>query len=225
MQTKLPVVDWPGLFEAMVTTLYSGALSDVLDEMGFRHQVVSPGLGIRPLKPEWVIAGRAKTFYNEPNEDPEDPYSLAIKGLDQIEPGQILVAGGPVVDVGIMGELSAHRILQRGGKGALVNGFSRDTSHLRHMSFPIFCRGGSPVDTTGRSRVTALDVNIPFGERTIRAGDIVFADADGIVIVPREAEEEVVRKALKRVEEEQAVRGELRRGTSIKEVWDRYHIL
>jgi len=93
------------------------------------------------------------------------------------------------------------------------------------MSFPIFCRGGSPVDTTGRSRVTALDVNIPFGERTIRAGDIVFADADGIVIVPREAEEEVVRKALKRVEEEQAVRGELRRGTSIKEVWDRYHIL
>lgn len=217
--------DWPALFETMVSVLYTAALSDVLDEMGYREQVVSPRLGIRPLTPDWVIVGRARTFYNEPNEDPEDPYTLAIQGLDSIEPWEILVAGGPVEDVGIMGELSAHRILQRGGKGALVNGYSRDTRHLRKMNFPVFCREGTPIDTTGRSRVTALDVPMAFGERTIRPGDIVFADADGVVIVPREAEEEVARRALRRVKEEQTVREELRSGTTIREAWDRYHIL
>jgi 4-hydroxy-4-methyl-2-oxoglutarate aldolase len=184
--------DWPVLFEAMVSVLYSAALSDVLDEMGYREQVVSPALGIRPLAADWVIAGRARTFYNEPNTDAEDPYAMAI---------------------------------QRGGKGALVNGYSRDTRHLRTMGFPVFCRGGTPIDTTGRTRVTALDVPLAFGQRTIQPGDIVFADADGVVIVPREAEEQVVRRALQRVKEETTVREELRAGSTIREVWDRYHIL
>lgn len=225
MSAKPGKIDWPALFADMVSVLYSAALSDVLDEMGYREQVVSPALGIRPLVADWVIAGRARTFYNEPNTNADDPYAMAIQGLDSIEPWQILVAGGPVEDVGIMGELSAHRILQRGGKGALVNGHSRDTRHLRQMGFPVFCRGGTPIDTTGRTRVTALDVPLAFGQRTIRPGDIVFADADGVVIVPRAVEEEAVRRALERVKEETTVREELRRGSTSREVWERYHIL
>jgi 4-hydroxy-4-methyl-2-oxoglutarate aldolase len=218
-------VDWLKLFDEMNVKLYSAALSDVLDEMGFRDQVVSPLLGIKPLKADWVVAGRAKTLYNEFRTNAEDPYELAIVGLDQIEPGRVLIAGGSVEDLGIMGELSAHRIIQRGGRGAIVHGYSRDTRQLMAMEFPVFCRGGSPIDTTGRSRVTAVDVPVRFGNREIQPGQIVFADTDGIVLVPMEAEQEILAAALRRVEEEGRVRSDLRRGSSFREVWDRYHIL
>jgi len=218
-------VDWLNLFEEMSARLYSAALSDVLDEMGLRDQVVSPLLGIRPLRSDWVVAGRAKTLYNEFNTETEDPYELAIAGLDQIEPGQVLIAGGSVEDLGIMGELSAHRIIQRGGRGAIVNGYSRDTRQLLDLGFPVFCKGGSPIDTTGRSRVTAVDVPILFGDREVNPGQIVFADADGIVLIPQEAEEQVITVALRRVEEETEVRNDLRKGSSFREVWERYHIL
>ncbi len=212
-------------FEQMTAKLYSAALSDILDEIGCRNQVISPGLGIRPLKNEWVLVGRAKTLFNEPSDKTEDPYELAIAGLDQMEKGQILVAGGPVIDLGIMGELSAHRMLKRGGRGAIVNGFSRDISHLLRLDFPIFCKGGTPIDTTGRSRVTAVDVPIPFGDKEIEPGEIIFADLDGIIKIPREIEEEVILKALTRVDEENRVRSDIKNGSSFREVWERYHIL
>ena len=218
-------LDWLELFEKMSAKLYSAALSDVLDEMGFRDQVVSPLLGIRPLKTDWVVAGRAKTLYNEFNTNAEDPYELAIAGLDQMEPGQVLIAGGSVEDLGIMGELSAHRIIQRGGRGAIVHGYSRDTRHLLDLGFPVFCKGGSPIDTTGRSRVTAVDVPVRFGSREVNPGQIVFADADGIVLIPQDAEAEVINTALRRIEEETEVRNDLRKGSSFREVWERYHIL
>ena len=212
-------------FKQMTAELYSAALSDILDEIGCRNQVISPGLGIRPLKNEWVLVGRAKTLFNEPSDKTEDPYELAIAGLDQMEKGQILVAGGPVIDLGIMGELSAHRILQRGGRGAIVNGFSRDINHLLRLDFPIFCKGGTPIDTTGRSRVTAVDVPITFGDKEIEPGEIIFADLDGIIKIPREIEEEVILKALTRVDEENRVRRDIKNGSSFREVWERYHIL
>jgi 4-hydroxy-4-methyl-2-oxoglutarate aldolase len=218
-------VDWFKLFDEMSTRLYSAALSDVLDEMGFRDQVISPLLGIKPLRSDWVTTGRAKTLYNEFNTKAEDPYELAIAGLDQVEPGQVLIAGGSVEDLGIMGELSAHRIIHRGGRGAIVHGYSRDTRQLLDLGFPVFCKGGSPIDTTGRSRVTAVDVPVRFGNREVSPGQIVFADADGIVLIPQEAEEEVITAALRRVEEETEVRNDLRKGSSFREVWERYHIL
>ena len=73
--------------------------------------------------------------------------------------------------------------------------------------------------------MTAVDVPVRFGNRELQPGQIVFADADGIVLIPREAEEEVIAAALRRVDEETAVRNDLRKGSSFREVWERYHIL
>lgn len=216
---------WNDRFDRMVRELYSAALSDVLDEMGYRDRVVSPSLGIVPLDGAWVTAGRAKTLFNEYSTVEEDPYGLAIKGLDELQANQVLVAGGSVGEIGIMGELSAHRIIQRGGRGVIVNGYTRDSRHLARLGFPVFCRGASPIDSTGRSRVTAIDVPIPFGSISIHPGQIVFADADGVVAIPQEREEEIIDTALERVGEENVVRSELREGATFREVWERYHIL
>jgi 4-hydroxy-4-methyl-2-oxoglutarate aldolase len=73
--------------------------------------------------------------------------------------------------------------------------------------------------------VTAVDVPVVLGTREVRPGQVVFADADGIVLIPPEVEAEVVTGALRRVEEESQVRNDLRKGSSFREVWERYHIL
>jgi regulator of RNase E activity RraA len=93
------------------------------------------------------------------------------------------------------------------------------------MEFPLFCKGISPVDTTGRVRVVDYGCPVEIGGRRIEAGQIIFADMDGIVVIPREAEDEVIAKALERAEVETAVREELRQGKTMDEVWEKYHVL
>ncbi len=214
------------LFQKMSDVLYAGAVSDILDEMGFRDQVVDPSLGIAPLHPGMVAVGRAWTLLNDFDDRTENPYELAIKAMDGMQPGQLLIATGRVPLVpGIFGELSATRVRKVGGTGALVNGFSRDGRKILSMDFPLFCRGISPVDTTGRVRVVDYGCPVEIGGRRIEAGQIVFADMDGIVVIPREAEDEVIAKALERAEVETAVREELRQGRTMDEVWEKYHVL
>lgn len=212
-------------FNKMSEMLYSGIISDILDEMGIRNQVISPGTGIKPLNRDWVMVGRAKTLYNEPDINMDDPYDLAIVTMDKLENNQITVSGGETNYESIMGELSGHRMRLRGCRGCLINGYTRDAKQLIKMNFPVFCKGTTPIDTTGRVRVVDLDVPIPFGNKTISPGEIVFADFDGIIVIPKECEEEVIVKSLKRFEEESQVRQELREGKSMKDVWDKYHIM
>jgi len=214
------------LFAKMAENLYAEAISDILDEMGFRDQVVDPGLGLVPFDPEMVTVGRAWTLVNDRDDKMEDPYALAIEAMDAMKPGQLLVATGrQPLEVGIFGELSATRVRKLGGTGALVNGFTRDGRKIMAMKFPIFCRGNSPIDTTGRVRVVDYGVPVEIGGRTIQPGQIVFADMNGIVLVPTEVEDEVIAKALERAEVESAIRKELSEGATMDEVWNKYHVL
>ncbi len=216
----------PNPFEAIRASLYAGALSDVLDEMGYRNQVVDPKAAIRPLRPDSVLFGRACTLRNSLDARVEDPYALAMEAMDQMQPGDVLIAAGDQpLDVGIFGELSAARVTSRGGRGALIDGFTRDGRKLLETGFPVFCKGISPIDTTGRVRVVAYNVPLALGGLTVQPGQLVFADLDGIVLIPKEAEDDVLARALERVEVESNVRRELNAGASLNEVWQKYHVL
>lgn len=212
-------------FKKISSALYAGAIADIMDEMGFRHQAINPTLGIRALHPSMVAIGRALTFLNGMSTRMDEPYEKAIEGLDLMQPGQLSIAGGYAPVEGIMGELSATAIRKRGGIGAVVDGFTRDGRKLLGMNFPIFAKGISPIDTTGRIRV--LDYNVPLqvGHISIKPGQIVFADYDGILVIPVEAEEEIIAKALERAEVETKVREALASGESMDTVWKRYHVL
>ncbi len=213
-------------FEEIVAALYAGALSDILDEMGFRDQVVDPRAGIRPLRPDSVLFGRACTLLNSLDTRVDDPYALAIEAMDQMQPGDVLIAAGDQpLDVGIFGELSAARVTARGGRGALIDGFTRDGRKLIETGFPVFSKGVSPIDMTGRVRVIAYNVPLTVGGRTVRPGQLVFADLDGIVLIPKESEDDVLARALERVRVESDVRRELNAGASLDHVWQKYHVL
>lgn len=214
------------LFDKVATHLYAGALSDILDEMGYRDQAIQPALGIRPLDPRSVVIGRALTLLNDRDNRQENPYELAIQAMDSMKPGEVLVAAGKdLLETGIFGELSATRVRHAGGRGAIINGYSRDGRKVLEMGFPLFCRGISPIDTTGRVRVVDYACRVQFGSHWIEPGQIVFADLDGIILIPVEAEREVLIKALERADVETKVRSELSAGATMDEVWNKYHVL
>jgi regulator of RNase E activity RraA len=205
---------------------YAAVFSDILDEIGYRSQVVSPDTPIRPLCETFVAAGRAITLLNAPDTNEEEPYDLVIKCIDSLSPGSILVTTGKAhLTTGIMGELTATALRVKKCRGAIVNGYTRDSRKLIQMAYPTFAWGSSPIDTTGRVRVVEYNSPITIGGVNISPGDLVFADLDGIIVIPRAAEKEVIDRVLDRVSTENAVRRELLEGKSMSDVWSRYRVL
>jgi len=215
------------LFRFMERFFYAEALSDILDARGYRNCVVSPHAGIRPLFSAAVCAGRVRTLLNAPGK-PKDknPYQLAFELIDSLRPGDVpLTAWREPQEPGIMGELSAAAMKKRGARGCLVDGYTRDVRKLVAMRFPVFARGASPIDTQGRSAVIAYDCPISLAGTRVVPGQIVFADLNGIVFIPKEIEKEIVEEALKKIRVETRIRSELKAGKSTQEVWDKYGIM
>jgi 4-hydroxy-4-methyl-2-oxoglutarate aldolase len=215
------------MFAFMEAHFYAEALSDILDEMGFRECAVSPHAMIRPLFPDAVCAGRVRTLLNAPaRTGTDDPYRLAIEVIDSLKPGEVCVASSDApIETGIMGELSAMAMAKRGGRGCIVDGYTRDARKIVRRGFPVFARGVSPIDTTDRVRVVEYDCPVILGGRRVLPGQIVFADLDGIVLIPGEVEREVIGEAAKRVETETEIRTHLSEGASMRDMWDRYRVL
>lgn len=214
------------LFDYMEKHFYAAALADSLDESGFRNQVVDPRLEIRPLRTDFVTAGRAATLLNAPDPREDDPYELAIAAVDQLKRDSLIVATwSEQREPGIMGELTATAMRARKSRGAVVDGYTRDARKLLAMSFPTFARGASPIDTAGRTRIVDYNCPVRIGDVNISPGDIVFADFDGIVAIPKEAETEVIQKSIERVNTENQVREHLAAGGTMAEAWENYRVL
>ncbi|MHB9012194.1 MAG: RraA family protein [Ignavibacteriaceae bacterium] len=214
------------LLDYLEKNAYAAAFSDILDEMGYRFQVLSPHSRIYPLKDNFVVIGRAVTLLNESDNNEEEPYDSVIKCIDSLSPDSILVTtGSDTFNVGIMGELTATALRVRKSRGAIVNGYTRDARKLIKMEFPTFAWGASPIDTTGRVRVIDYNIPITIGGVKISPGDLVFADMDGIIVIPKVVENEVIEGVIKRINTENIVRKELAEGKTMAEVWSKNHVL
>ncbi len=215
------------MFARMEKTFYSGAISDILDEMGRTECAASPHALIRPLYPQAVCAGRIRTLLNAPmRTGREDPYKMAIALMDSLKPGDVAVASSDrPLETGIMGELSATAMRGRGARGCLVDGYTRDARKIIQMQFPVFARGISPIDTTDRAGVVDIDCPVVFAGRRVSPGTIVFADLDGIVFIPREIEKESNAEAFRRLQTEAKLRKAIGSGKKVRDVWDKYHVM
>jgi 4-hydroxy-4-methyl-2-oxoglutarate aldolase len=206
-------------------SLYSSVLSDVLDDAGHRHQVMRPE--IRPLYAGAKVVGRAATMLAiEVTELPPQPYKLMMDLLDDIKPGEVVVGAVQGVSrAALWGELLSTHTRARGGRGAVIDGLSRDSWGIVDMKFPVFATGLSPADSKGRLDVVGIRSTIPVGGVAVADGDLVVADDDGCVVVPASVEEEVVARALEKVSGENVMRDILARGASIRETFAEHGIL
>lgn len=207
--------------------LFTAVLSDVLDAAGHRSQAMRSG--IRPLDDALVLAGRARTglymdvYHVQPG---ENPYELEIRLVDDLKADEVVVlAAGTSGRIAPWGELLSTACRARGAAGCVTDGLVRDVRAIRAMRFPVFAGGIGPLDSKGRGKVMAIDVPVECGGVTVRPGDLVFGDADGLVVIPREIEGEILRAALEKVSGEDRTRAALERGERLADVFARHGIL
>lgn len=215
------------LFDRMADALYAAVLSDILDGLGYRRQVLRTG--IAPLDPgdRRPLVGRAATVLVAPQyEVVEQPYTAQIAAIDALQPGDVVAAAvGGLRDVAVWGELFSNAARARGARGIVTDGCHRDSRKILDLGFPVYSAGARPVDLSGRGTVVAAGRPVEIGGVVVRPGDIIFAEIDGIVMVPAEVAAETVERAFAKVATEDRARDDLRQGAFLADVWRTYRVL
>src|SRR5438105_8109246 len=186
--------------------LYSAVVCDALDQLGLRNQ--STRGAFKPLTVQGVLVGRCKTtlWAEMAHEDPR-PYELELQAVDTCRPDDVLIAAaGGSMRSGLWGELLSTAARRSGCVGGIVDGAVRDVVKMTQMGFAVFARGTSPYDSRDRNRVIDIDVPVEIGGVLFSPGDLIIADADGIVVVPRADEAEAIQAAWDKVHAENVSR-------------------
>lgn len=219
----------PEIFQFVREHLYVPALCDILDSLGLRNQGMHHRL--RPLLPDirqCGFVGRARTFRWMETDYVvrEDPYGLEIEAMDSLRPGDVAVHS---TDYGRTnapwGELMSTLAKRNGAVGCVCDSQIRDCVRIIEMGFPVYYAGIRPLDSMGRARVMAYDVPVRCGDVLVNPGELVFADFDGIVVVPRHVEKDALRLTKEKAGKESQSRRDLLAGKSLREVYDKYGVL
>lgn len=213
------------LCEFIEQNLYTAVVSDSLDQLGYRHQAMREYL--RPVHPKCKFAGWARTIAcSDLYHFPEDPYSIEIEAVDSLLPGEVAVAGTQrSLRNAPWGELLSTAAKARGARGAVIDGLVRDVSKMEELGFPVFAAGIKPVDSMGRGIVTAYNVPVECGDVIVKPGDFIFADFDGVMVIPSAILNDVVALATDKVRREDNSRAELLAGGYLKDVFRKYGVL
>jgi len=206
-------------YKKLKKVLYSGVVSDILDQMGYRNQTLQGG--IHGLTDDTVILGPAFTSIGtEVYSMPADPLTAQCKIVDQLQPDEIYVlATRGAYNCAVFGEIFATGIEQRKGAGVLLDGMARDIKALKEMDFPLFYRGTLPTTSKGRCEINESKIPVLIDGVTINPGDIIFGDIDGVCIIPKDIADAVFEGALEIIEKENTVRSSLHKGASLEEVY------
>jgi regulator of RNase E activity RraA len=206
-----------------LAALYTPVVADVLDRLGYREQ--SLRADIRPLSRGMVAAGVARTIRTIPAPElaTAEPYKGELAAVDALRPGDVMVVSE--CHWSFWGELLSTAARHRGCRGVVIDGYTRDTRAIIAMGFPVFCRGIHPADSLGRLDVAEHDVPIDCGGVLVQPGDLILADDDGVVVVPRGIADQVLTAAEEKVRGENLVRKALSEGLSATEAFRRYGVL
>lgn len=212
-------------FEHIEKNLYTAVISDSLDDAGYREQAMRKEF--RPLHQEFRCAGWARTILcQDVYEIPDDPYGLEIEAIDSLLRGEVaVVATGDSEQNAPWGELLSTASRARGARGAIIGGMVRDVQKIIQLNFPVFATGIKPVDSKGRGMVVDYNVPIECGGVSVWPGDLIVADADGVVVVPASVVKEVIAHATDKVMRENHSRKELMEGCYLADVYRKYGVL
>ncbi len=212
------------LFSLIRSELYTPVVGDVLDALGRYHQFLPQE--IVPADLSFTLVGRAMPVLMIDVHGPQEkPFGFLTEALDQLEEDEVWLAGGGEMRCAYWGELLTATARTRGAAGAVVNGPHRDTPQMLAQNWPVFSRGRYAQDSSVRTKVADFRCPVEIGNVWVTPGDLVFADIDGVLIIPREVEEEVILKALEKARQENVVRKEIEKGMSSTAAFAKYGVL
>ncbi|NOU94535.1 hypothetical protein GC093_15100 [Paenibacillus sp. LMG 31456] len=197
---------------ARFSNIYNGAISDTLDQLGYRDQVLPKEL--TGLTAEATFCGTALTVNGEGthSKDTDVAFVPLLKMLGDVQKNNVVIVQ-PNDDIcSHLGELASTTIKARGGVGAVIYGGVRDTGYIQKLGLPVFKLYSTPVDIVGRWYVKEYNVPIRIKNVTIQPGDIIRADKDGVVVIPKNIAEEVLIKSEEIMNTENNVRNDVMNG-------------
>jgi regulator of RNase E activity RraA len=214
----------PAELPSALLSASSAIAADALDALGHREQAMDSRL--RPVDPGMRLVGRAYPVHVvEDRAVPELPYEGEMQALGAMGPGDVGVyAVSGESRAAAWGELFSCAAIGRGVRGVVVDGCIRDSRQIQALGYPVFASDRSPLDTLARARVESHGEPVVCGGRTVRRGDVLVADVDGVVVVPLEVVDEVAAFIATKHRLEQGARDDLVGGASIREVWKKYGV-
>ena len=205
--------------------LYTGAVADILDELGLREQCLPSD--IRPLRDDMKVAGPVYPVRgrSRPADDGSDPRYRQMDMLDGIFQGAVVVVDpGDELKAAHWGELMSHTAKAKGATGVVIAGGVRDTPEILKLGFPCFRRYHSPLTAVYRYDITDFGSPIRLGGVAIAPGDFILGDVDGVLIIPAAAVDEVIERAASVRSREDIVRQALDEGGSIRALFEQYRV-
>lgn len=203
--------------------------SDALEILGHRDRALS--VDIIPMSGS-SLAGWAFTISGEMASSDVDQANSGgdpkkLEACAAIGPGEIAVWSGNGTGVCYFGDMFTIAMMQRGSVGAVLDGGIRDLPGLDALGYPVFARYSTPVQSNGRWIVTDWQREVVMPGATtegtsVRPGDFILGDRDGVIVIPVELAEEVLRITEGRRDEDAAIQDALRAGGHPKEVRSLY---
>jgi regulator of RNase E activity RraA len=221
------------LFARAREGLFTAVVGDVMDMLGYTHQFLSPM--IQPLRQDMVTIGRAMPVLEADDEGGEGPgrrnptfngpFGLMLEALDDLKKNEVYICTGASPTYALWGELMSTCAINQGAVGAVMDGYSRDTRGILALNFPVFSYGRYAQDQRPRGKVVDFRCTIQMNGVTIAPGDIIFGDVDGVCVVPRAIEDDVMHRAWKKAHGEKRVFEAIKGGMKAQTAWDTFGIL
>ncbi len=199
MQTQDPSI-------ARANALDTAAISDALDRLGIAGQC----LNIHPRDPRFGLVGRAFTVLYGPAGRPAGTVGDYI---DDVPPGSVVVLdNGGRENATVWGDILTEIAHRRGLAGTVIDGACRDVALCLELGYPVYSRSYSMRTGKDRVQVEAVGIAVTIGEARVAPGDLLRGDADGVVVIPREHETDVLAAAESISASEDAIRSAVREG-------------
>lgn len=169
---------------------------------------------IKPINPASKMIGRAVTVECFPGDN------LALhQGMAAAEAGDVLVFDlKGFTEAGHFGDMMATACRYKGIAGVVIDGSCRDSQDIKELGLPVFAKAFNPRGTVKES-LGRVNVPVVCGGVTVRPGDIIFGDCDGVVVVPQEQEDEIFDKACAKYDKEIWIREQILKGVTTMEVY------
>ncbi|MEO0641841.1 MAG: hypothetical protein AAFY47_00280 [Pseudomonadota bacterium] len=206
-------------FRAIAPHFSSTILADIAKEMGITA-VLPPA--IRPTTGGRLL-GRAKTLEiaSIGPSDPDDAWKgiyEALQSYQFVRSGDVIMVANEAPNRAYFGDLNANLAIRSGAVGAVIDGVTRDTADVRALGFPVYAHASHANDIKFEGKVRAMNQPITMGGVRVCNEDIVFADEDGVVVVPAALWKEVETAAWVIIENEARIRVSAARGVDVEDI-------
>ncbi|MBL97288.1 MAG: cytidyltransferase [Legionellales bacterium] len=199
----------------------SAILSDVLDDLGYPNQVFN---GLSPIRNGAKLLGRAKTLRLRKLRDGEDFTGIyeAYKSYESVITNDIVVVESETPEFAYFGELNANLAIRAGASGAILGCKTRDSSHVPDIDFHVFSTGFCAQDVRKRATVDSINKPIKIQGVSITPGELIFADSEGVVVIPKEIETKTLQEISTKLTVEDNILSGIAKGEPIGELLQKY---